>query len=426
MKYAIRSSNSKRLLTNFISLAAVRGFDYLIPLITLPYLVRTIGLQHYGMLAFALSLALYFGAIIQYGFSVTAVREIARNRTDPAKLEKIYSSTLTASIVLVCISLAVFTFIVFSVSAFREFRAVYLYSFFFVAMQSVFPVWFFQGMEKMKYITYTNLVSRLLFLGSLLTLVTNEDDYPLVPLLNGVSAAISTIAALWIIKYTFNMKYQLPSIDAVRGLLSDGRHAFTSQLAPTLYNNSATFLLGIFTNNSVVGLFSSATRLIDLFNSISYLLSSTFLPYLSRNLGRHRMFRQLMLCTGLILTLSAYILSDPMVRWLFSEENIQVAQYVRLAAMSIFSIFALHTYSTCYLMLLNQERTAKNIALYTSLAFFILALLTIPLLGIIGALLTLVGARITMAAASYIAFRVSEARQATTAALTKSHESPSD
>lgn len=88
------TENKKRLLANFASLIVLRGFQFLIPLITLPYLVRTIGLEKFGLINFALALGLYFGAVVQYGFGVTATREIARNRDDPEKLSQIYSATL--------------------------------------------------------------------------------------------------------------------------------------------------------------------------------------------------------------------------------------------------------------------------------------------------------------------------------------------
>ena len=107
----------KRLISNFVALLVLRGFNFLIPLITLPYLVRVIGLENFGLVNFSLSLGLYFGAIIQFGFGVTATREIARNRDDSIKLAQIYSTTLTASILLAIVSAILFTLIVLSSSA---------------------------------------------------------------------------------------------------------------------------------------------------------------------------------------------------------------------------------------------------------------------------------------------------------------------
>ena len=96
----VYSQENKKLISNFLSLAVLRGFDLIIPLVTLPYLLKTIGIELYGELAFALSMAMYFGSIIQYGFGVTAVREISLFRGDKAKISNIYSRTITCAMIL--------------------------------------------------------------------------------------------------------------------------------------------------------------------------------------------------------------------------------------------------------------------------------------------------------------------------------------
>ena len=146
----INTDDKRRLVGNFFSLIVLRGFQFLIPLITLPYLVRTIGLDNFGLVNFALSLALYFGAVIQFGFGITATREIARNRDDKAKLSQIYSVTLTASFLLAIFSIIVFSLIVIIIDKFNQYLYLYLFTMMFVVSQSLFPIWFFHGMEKMK------------------------------------------------------------------------------------------------------------------------------------------------------------------------------------------------------------------------------------------------------------------------------------
>lgn len=393
----INSSDKRRLLGNFASLSVLRGFQFLIPLITLPYLVKTVGIENFGLINFALSLGLYFGAVIQFGFSITATREIARHRDDPQKLAKIYSTTLTASVLLALFSVLIFTVIVLSFEKFSSYFNLYLFTMAFVVFQSLFPIWFFLGMEKMKYITYLALGTNVMFLSSIFIFVTQENDYILVPLLHAIAAFITFALSLVVISKQFKVQFTNPKWSELKAAYAEGNHAFISQLAPNLYNNSSVFLLGVFTSNTIVGYYSAATKVIDALISIGYILSNTFLPYLSRSLKKHAFFQKIMISSGLVLTVSIVITSDLLVEGFFGIDNLIISEYIQWLAPSIFMLFITLTYSTNYLMLIGREKVVKNIALYTSLLYFLLALILIPIWGVWAAILVLVGARVTIA-----------------------------
>jgi PST family polysaccharide transporter len=392
----LNTENKRRLVSNFLSLIVLRGFQFLIPLVTLPYLVRIIGLENFGLINFALSLTLYFGSVIQFGFRITATREIARNRDNHKKLERIYSSTLSASVILAMVSTVLFTLIVVSFDKFNNYLTLYLFTLAFVVFQSLFPIWFFQGMEKMKYITFLSLGTSVMFLISLFVFVKDDNDFILVPLLNAISAFVTFLIAILIVRKQFNVHFLRPSLQEIKLTYKNGYHAFVSQLAPNLYNNSAVFLLGVFTNTSLVGLYTAATKVIDAVISFAYILSNTFLPYLSRNLQKHNVFQKIMLVSGLVLTMVTFIMAEWITTLLFSAGNLEVAIYIRWLVICIFLLFTTMTYGTNFLMLIGKEGVVKNIALYTSLVFFVIALLIIPLWGIWGAIATLVSARLTM------------------------------
>lgn len=395
------TENKKRLLANFASLVVLRGAQFLIPLISLPYLVRTIGLENFGLINFSLSLGLYFGAIIQFGFGITATREIARHRDDPIKLTKIYSVTLTASLILATVSAALFAFIVLFFEKFNGYLDLYFFTLAFIIFQSLFPIWFFQGIEKMKYITLLSLASNALFLISLFIFVKQPSDFVFVPLLHAIAAFLTFSLAIGLIYKKFKVKFIPPHWQEIKASYRDGCHAFISQLAPSLYNNSAVFLLGLFANNTLVGFYSAATKVIDAAISFAYVLSNTFLPYFSRDLGQHRFFQKIMLGSGLLLTLAAIIFSDWIVGVLFGLDNMQAANYIKWLAVCILLVFVSVTYGTNYLMLIGRDKVVKNIVLFTSIIFFAAAVVIIPLWGIWGAIVTLVGARFVISALQY-------------------------
>jgi PST family polysaccharide transporter len=390
-------AESRKLLSNFMSLSSLRGLEMLLPLITLPYLVRVLGLENYGLLAFAISMATYSTAFIQYGFNITAVRELARAGDDDEQVSRIVSLALTITLSLAVAAFIIFAAVTFFVARFTLDLELYLLSFLFIASQALFPVWFFQGIAEMKYVAILNVLSKICAVCGILLFVNSQHQYALVPLINFICSLFSFILALRLIYKRFNVRYKLPEKSAIWGALRIGSAAFITQAAPALYNNSSTFLLGLFTSPTVVGIYTAATRVVEVFATLATILSSTFLPYLARKPKLMPKFNKMMLLIGVLLSITCILLSDICATLLFSAENLVVATYIKYLAPGITALFAVYAFGTNSLMLMGHDKLVRNGALYVSIVFFIIALCLVPLLGIYGSCITIVGARVSMA-----------------------------
>ena len=81
-----------RVIKNFGYLVLTKGIDFILPLVLWPFLIKALGIETFGILSFVLAVSLYFGAFMQYGFNITAVRDVARVRGDRFKLSRICMS----------------------------------------------------------------------------------------------------------------------------------------------------------------------------------------------------------------------------------------------------------------------------------------------------------------------------------------------
>lgn len=393
---------SVQLIKNFSSLISIKGMDFIIPLIIFPYLIKNIGISNFGLLSFSLSLSLYFGAVIHYGFSITAVRDIARVKDDYKLLSEKFNIFIFTSICLFLISLFIFLISIKFIPILNKDFYLHLTTFFLIGMQSFFPSWFFQGIEDMKFIAYLNIGAKILYLLALFLFIDEPNDYIYVHVYYGLSIAISTITSFFLIKYKYKINFRLPEISEVLAVLKEGRHAFLSQFAPNLYNNTATFVLGITVSNSVLGFYASSTKIIDAFNSIGILLSNTFLPSLSLDIKNHKFFKKLMLLTGGGLFLFSFLFSDLIVSIFIKEDAGIVSRYFKFLTPMIFFIFLRFTYGINYLMLIGKENLYKNIVLLICLLFFGLTFVLIPSLNVYGSIIIMLGASGTMALVTYI------------------------
>lgn len=258
------SVDKKRLVSNFFSLSSIEMANYLFPLITVPYLVRVLGPGKYGLVAFATAFIQYFLMLTDYGFGLTATRNISVSRDDPEKTSKIFSSVMAVKFMFMLASLVILFIFVCAFPKFKPDTLLYFFAFGLVFGYVLFPIWFFQGMEKMKSIAVLNLLARTLFLIAIFIFVRKESDYLYVPLFTSLGSILSGIVSLYIIFTRFKVRIVLPTLREIGEQLKEGWNVFMSMISISLITTSNTFILGFFATNEVVGYFSAGEKIINL------------------------------------------------------------------------------------------------------------------------------------------------------------------
>lgn len=339
IKNLANTEDKKRLLSNFFSLSVLQGANYILPLITLPYLVRVLGVEYFGLLAFAAATVTYFSILTDYGFNLTATREISIHRDNKAKVVEIFSSVMSIKIILMFVSFLLLTILVFSFEKFSKDALVYFLTFGTVVGQVLFPVWFFQGMERMKYITYLNILSKVIFTIAIFVFVQEQSDFYLVPLLTSVGFLVAGVWSLYLVKKEFGVRFELQNIDTIKHHLVEGWHVFVSRFYVSLYTTTNVILLGLFTNNTAVGYYSIAEKIVVAIGGLFEPANQTIYPYLARKYKENfNQFVQLLKKISfifLIISFSFLVVSE-----LFKNEIVYlITREYNLEVVSLLSIF---------------------------------------------------------------------------------------
>ena len=89
-----KNKEAKTVAGNFMWLSLLQVAGYVFPLITMPYLARVIGVEGFGKIAFASAIMVWIQTIADWGFNLTATRDVAQNRENPQKVSEIFSNVL--------------------------------------------------------------------------------------------------------------------------------------------------------------------------------------------------------------------------------------------------------------------------------------------------------------------------------------------
>lgn len=396
----VNTSDRKVLIENFLSLTFLKVLGMVLPLITLPYLIRVLGFERYGIIVLANSLMVYFQSVTDFSFMITATRDVAVFRSSPKKLNLIFSNVLLVKCLFLAISLLFILFIVLLYEPFYNNKEIFLLSTLSLLGHALLPDWFFQGVERMKVITIISTIIRVIFTVSVFIFIANENDYWLLPLLQGLGSVGAGAAAQYIMLNKYNIKFYWLKPQRLKNTIKSNFPIFVNQFFPTLYNNTSTFLLGLLTNTYFVGVYDALKKITDILVSLMGILSRVFFPFLSRKSSAFIKYKNLMLiaCIGLVVLIMAgykLIISFLNVDYIHAFWVLSIL-LVSTIGYALYNIFGLN-----YFIVRREDRLVMKNTISSSIIGFITAFPLIYFYGILGAAFNLALARMLMGGQLY-------------------------
>jgi len=329
---------NKKLLGNFTALSLMQGANYIIPLITIPYLVRVLGPEKFGVIAFAQAIIQYFIILTEYGFNLSATRKISVFRNNVNELSKIFSAVMLIKFAFMLIGLVILLFIISLVPRFEVDYGLYLIVYIMVLGKVIFPIWFFQGLEKMKYISIANIGARLIMVIAIFIFIHNESDYLIAAGVQAGSLLLSGLFSMFFIHKVAPIKITIPSVKQLMETLREGFPIFISSASISLYSSTNIFILGLVANNVMVGYFSAAEKIISAIRSLFIPVAQTIYPHINALVAHsmyaalsfiRKIFKWLSLST-LLVSIILFLLAEPIVALLLGKQFMPVVVLIKI------------------------------------------------------------------------------------------------
>ena len=161
------------MIKNFSYISSVKFVSIILPLVTFPYLIRTLGEEKYGIVMWAWAIAQILIAFVQLGFDTLGTKLVSENREDKKILSKLLAQITVIKLILFAIVVCIIFFLLLF-EKFNDHKILFFTFMIFIFFESMLPIWYFQGKEDMKYITYITMVSKLIVIGLILVLIKKK------------------------------------------------------------------------------------------------------------------------------------------------------------------------------------------------------------------------------------------------------------
>lgn len=278
-----RAKNNKTLLANFSYITVLQVFILLTPLITYPYLIRVLGTELYGLVITAQILSGYATIIVKFGFDSVSARHVSIWRGDASKLSEIVSSILYLRLILWIASFIIYIIIVIAVPIYRQHFLLFLFSFGLTLNVLLFPQFFFQGIERMKVITFINVGIQTIFIVLTFIVIKQPEDYLLVPILHTIGYLLGGVAAIYIIFKRYKLSFSIPTREQATYYLKDAFPLFATDAVCTIKDKLNYLLLGVFVNMSEVVVYDIGSKLTSLAVQPLTIISTVIFPRMAQN-----------------------------------------------------------------------------------------------------------------------------------------------
>jgi PST family polysaccharide transporter len=370
------------LLRNIFSLYLLQGVNYLLPLIVTPYLIRVLGGESYGSLALVMAINQYLMVITNYGFNNTATRQIALSANDPNAVSRIYSRVMVTKLFLTTITLTLMVILTMIIPTFHEGVSLYMAGFLAVIGNFLFPLWLFQGLQKMGLITILNVIAKFSTTLCIFLFVKKPSDCLLAVLFQSLNFLLPGLLSLWCvpklipIKFGDDLRWQV-----IINELKMGKEVFFSGLLGNVYGQGGIIITGVIAGHTEAGYYSIAQKISAALVGLMQPVVQGIYPYIcnlyEQSAARFNYFKRR-------IVLGAFIIGVGVAGagFLFSAEIVKLIVGIPSARMvglvDITSIVTLFTIMNVllngFILAMNRYKPMQIMYLLVSISFLIISI----------------------------------------------------
>jgi len=382
----------RRLADNFLSLLTLQFINYILPLFLIPYLIHALGIEGFGIYAFIFAIATYGIKFSDYGFDLSATYHISIHKDNKNKINEVFSSVLFIKFTLAMIFLLLLTLAIFSIERLYIYKELLFLSYGMFLGNIFLPLWFFQGIEKMRFIMYLNGFLKLSFFILVILLVKEPTDLGLLFLLHSITSVAVGFLGLYLALKYFEVKIVPITKEQIIFYLKDGWYIFTSKIAVQFYSTSSTIIAGFFVSPIILGYYAVSVKIMAAIGNLFDPITRVVYPYL---IGVYQSSSENFVNRNKQLSIAILIIMLPisLLVFFFAQEILEIITGKSVDALNIYLlkvtslmliVFPYGSQLTNILVTLKESKVLNKILFTAALFNLILAPILLHFYEIIG------------------------------------------
>ena len=391
----------KGIVKNYIYNLIYQLLVLILPLITTPYLSRTLGAEGIGIYSYTLSISTYFILLGSLGVAMYGQREIAYVQENIQKRSKVFWEIIIFRFITMSIGMIMFYILFVRQGEYKDYYKILMLE---LLANCIDISWLFQGLEEFKKTVTRNMIVKIISIICIFIFVKSPKDLTKYFIIYVMSILLGNLT-LWFYLPRYIKKCKIKEMKIIRHF-KPTLGLFLPQIATQIYTVLDKTMIGtIVVNKSEVGYYEQAQKIIKMFLTIITSFGTVMVPRMANTYinGNEDMIKGYMKKSFNFV----WVISIPMVLGIISVANKFVplfygSGYEKVSVLMciispiIIIIGLSNVIGTQYLIPTKQQKEYTISVISGAGINFILNLILINLYGAVGASIATVIAELTV------------------------------
>lgn len=280
MQHKIRDIwyNNQKVVENYAFMTILQVLNICFYLLIYPFLIRVLGAESYGLYAFSLAVVTLFITFVSFGFDLPAAKRIAENAENKEIMSQVLSEVTTTKIFLEIFALVIYAGL-FVVSRKMQTNALlFMIVFAQTITNIVFPQWYFQGVQRMRVVTYIQVALKVATLPFIFWLLRSPEDLWIYALIVSVSSVTGGVIAWLIVRFKDGLRMHPVALPTVWKSIRETAPFFLTNATSILKEQGVVLLIGQFLGMSEVAIYDLANKIVIIPRTIFSKLNDALYP----------------------------------------------------------------------------------------------------------------------------------------------------